>query len=102
MAITYVDTDRLRDIASKIETHTNDYEREVNSLFKRFEEVPYSSKEWVGNQSEEYFKRVAMDKSNFIEIANMLRKYVKKINDDADRIEDDIKRIQEKESRGEM
>ena len=54
-------------------------------------EVPYNTKEWVGNQSIKYFNLIALEKSDYLEFGEKIKSFGKKILDDAQSIDTQIK-----------
>lgn len=80
MNITYINTTELEEIAKQLIEYAGDFESEINSLFTRFSDVPYITKEWVGNKSEFYFNRIGNDKQKYITFANNLRQIGYEIN----------------------
>ncbi len=73
MAISYINTAEVEDIAKEVISLANEFNTEINNLFNRFSEVPNISKEWVGSQSSFYFKRAANDKKIYNDFANKLK-----------------------------
>ena len=90
MAITYVDTQKCREISSNIISSANQLDVLFNKLFKRFSEVPYVTKEWVGQTSQKYFSIVSLEKSDFLDFSDKLKEFGKKISEDMDQIENSI------------
>ena len=66
MAITYINTDKLRDINDNINHLVQDYYREINSMFTKFSNVPDGTHEWVGETSEKYFQEIGLEKNDYI------------------------------------
>lgn len=83
MAISYMNTTEVESIANDVISLANDFNTEINNLFKRFSDVPYVTREWVGNQAEFYFNRVSNDKKQYIDFANSLKSVGNKLNSDA-------------------
>ena len=97
MAVSSIDTERVSDLANEILFLENDYEIQINRLFKMLSEVPYITKEWVGNQSERYFRTILLDKNDYINFGKEIRKYARKILDDSERMSDAIEETQKNE-----
>lgn len=83
MAITYIDTERLKDINLEISNLIKNYYNEINSMFNKFSNVPYLTREWVGQSSEKYFGQVMLEKQDYLEFGRMLEEYNKAILDTA-------------------
>lgn len=90
MAISYVDTKRLKEISKNVILLSNRYDVLINELFKTFSLVPFETKEWVGQSSQKYFKIVSFDKIDFLKFGEHIREYGKRISNDAELIEDKI------------
>ncbi len=73
MAITYVNTTELDDIAEKLSSLSNDYLNEINNLFNRLSEVPSETKEWTGTQSKKYLNIILRDKKEYLEVGNKMK-----------------------------
>lgn len=99
MAITRCDTKQMQDIANDITSLANEYEQKITKMFNRLANVPYDTKEWIGNQSEKYFKTILLDKTSFIELGENIKKYSKMISDYVSEIESTVKSVSEIESR---
>ncbi len=97
-SIVYAETNQIKQIAKEIIDLGNDFESTINDLFKKFSDVPYSTKEWVGNQSEKYFDLVSLEKDDYIDFANKIRSYGEKLNRDVNDIESTINTVIKKES----
>ena len=100
MAVTYVDTDKLKDIAASIDKSATEYDVLINKLFKRLLETPVLTKEWSGDQSKKYFGYVALDKTEFLNFGTKIKEFSKKINDDASLLSSNIsnaKKIEKKD-----
>lgn len=102
MNFTYVDTDSLDEISSSIIELVGDYDIEINNLFKRFSNVPYETREWVGQSAEYYFKTVALDKTTFIDFGNSIREFAYKIANDSEKLRNTINNCVDNESRKEL
>lgn len=90
MAITYADTNEMKDIAQTVSNLCLEYNQEITNLFTKLINVPYETKEWIGESAEYYFKQVLLDKTDFINFGNALNEYSKKILEDALKIEETI------------
>ena len=73
MAITYVNTTELDDIAEKLSSLSNDYLNEINNLFNRLSEVPSETTEWTGTQSKKYLNIILRDKMEYLEVGNKMK-----------------------------
>ena len=90
MAVSYIDTQKIKDISQNIISEANKYDVIINKLFKRLIEMPFVTKEWIGNRAEEYIDYVSLDKSEFISFGEKLRDLGKRISEDSDIMEDKI------------
>ncbi len=75
MAVTYMDTEKLRDIEENINYLIQDYYREINSMFTKFSNVPEVTHEWVGETSKKYFQEVGFEKNDFIYFGQTLASF---------------------------
>lgn len=99
MAITHCNTTDLRDIATDINSLANEYEQVITKMFNRLANVPYETKEWIGGQSEQYFRTILMDKGEFLSLGENIKKYSNLIKNSADAIDTCIKNNNTMESR---
>lgn len=90
MAIKYVDTTEAKAIAKDFLKTCNDLEDEFNKFFKKMSEVPTTSKEWIGDSAEYYFKKVDEDKIQYVKFVNSLRSVGKSLNANMREISDCI------------
>lgn len=97
-SVVYAETNQIKKIANEIIELGNDFETIINEMFKKFSDVPYSTKEWVGRQSDKYFDLVALEKDDYVDLANKIRSYGEKLNDDVEDIESTINSVIKKES----
>jgi hypothetical protein len=86
MDFEYADTDKIDDIARDIVSLANDYDLEITKLFKRFSNVPYETKEWVGDSSIFYFKTIALDKSEYIKFGELIRGFAHTLTNSSEEI----------------
>lgn len=80
MAIKYVDTNEVKAIASDFLKICNDLDDEFNKFFRKMSEVPTTSKEWIGDSAEYYFRKLDKDKSQYVNFVNSLRSIGKSLN----------------------
>ncbi len=71
----YIDTDAIIKKGQKIEQLSTDYSILINKLFNRLQNVPYESKEWIGDVSKYYTKIISMDKENFLNFGKNISQY---------------------------
>ena len=90
MAISYVDTKRLKETSKNIIYLSNRYDVLINDLFKMLSLVPYGTKEWVGQSSQKFFKYASLDKIEYLKFGEKIREYGKRLSEDAESIEDKI------------
>lgn len=89
--ITYINSEKLNEIGNSVVSLASDYDVQINKLFKRLTSVPTVTKEWVGNQANNYFNNISLDKSDFLNVGNQIRNYGKYLIDAAQDIERQIK-----------
>lgn len=89
--ITKVNTDKMEEISKDINSAINDLEDEINALFNRFANVPTGTKEWIGNQANYYFSRIALDKKQYLMLIGRLKSIAKEIGSEASSIQTSIK-----------
>lgn len=97
MAISYINTTEVESIANDMISLANEFNTEIDNLFKRFSEVPHTTREWVGNQSEFYFNKIANDKNQYTDFANLLKSIGNKLNSDANEAKNCINKNYEQE-----
>lgn len=91
--IKYADTDEIRNIAGEIKSLANEYEREIMQLFRRFNNVPDITKEWIGGSSVKFFDIVSFDKEDFDNVGETIKSYADKLISDAENIESSIGKV---------
>lgn len=91
--IKYADTDEIKQLASDIKNLANEYEREIMELFRRFNNVPNVTKEWIGGQSGKFFDIVSFDKEDFDNVGETIKSYADKLVSDSDFIESRINKV---------
>lgn len=82
MAISYIKTEEVENITKELLSLISEVSEEFNYLYSKFSRVPRVTKEWVGNQSDYYFKRVESDKKQYTVFVNQLKNIPIKINRD--------------------
>ncbi len=80
MAISYINTDEVENIANNISSQVNLYNKKIDDLFRRFSEVPTITREWVGTQSDKYFNIVEGQKKDFVKFGKDLQALVDRLN----------------------
>ena len=83
MAVTYINTDELEDISRNIVSLSKDLSDEFNSLFDRLINVPTVTQEWIGRQSQYYFRKAYYDKRQYSVFANKINELGTRIGTDA-------------------
>lgn len=96
MAQITINTNELYKNAQNINILTKDTIDEFNSLFKKIEEVPYVSREWVGINSERFSNLAKEDKIKYYKFVEDLNLYSKFLSDFANSIEICINNIRGK------
>ncbi|NLC48224.1 MAG: hypothetical protein GX758_02570 [Tenericutes bacterium] len=102
MDFQYADTDKMDDIARDIISLANDYDLQITKLFKRFSNVPYETKEWVGDSSIFYFKTIALDKNEFVKFSELIKGFAYTILNNSDKIKETINLNVQDESKEEI
>ena len=90
MAFTYVNIEKLEDTSKKIIDLVNQYDIEITNLFKMLSNVPYETREWVGQSAQYYFKTISLDKVDFLNFGNNIRSFANKITIDKSEIEKNV------------
>ena len=89
--ISYIDTDKVENIANELSKAATDIENEFTTLYKRFSNVPTVTKEWVGNQANLYFSRIAGDKQQYLNLADSIRNLSKELRTEAASTKSNVK-----------
>lgn len=90
MEIEYIDTQSVEEVATQISSLNNEYIALINKLFDRLSDVPDNTREWVGNQSENYLKLILLEKEDFFIISDDIKKYATFLKDFATDCEETI------------
>ena len=85
--ISYIDTEKVSDIATELNSAADDLDAELGSLFKRLMEVPTVSKEWTGEQSETYFAGTEIDKRGCDQLVQQIRSISQELANEASNID---------------
>lgn len=93
MARIDIDTVLLNERGKKIINLTNDLNDEFNRLFKRIEDVPSVTKEWIGDSSVRFVNIAKFEKNKYYKFKDDLSLYGKFLCDFADSTENYISRI---------
>ena len=88
--ISYIDTDKVKDVARNLQSIVDELDMEFNTLFKRLSNVTSVTQEWVGDQAETYFMVVASDKQQYITFINELRGICRELKSEASLVQDRI------------
>lgn len=99
MSVTYIDTNKIQSIGTDIIKLSTEYQVEINRLFKRLNEVPMVTREWVGQQANKYFNIIAFDKNDYLEFGEQIKRLGKEVLKIADSFEVQIKKNADEESR---
>lgn len=99
MGITYANTVELESIANELISLSDEYNSEIDKLFKRIAAVPTETKEWTGTQSKKYCSIVSRDKEQFLEVGKQLKYIGNKIKKDALEINSCISNCNNNESK---
>lgn len=82
-----VDTRELRDKGLHMRNNVKILNDNLNKLFKRIEEVPSVSNEWVGDSSIKFVQFAKVDKTKYYKIKDDLDIYGKYLCDFSDSLE---------------
>ena len=93
----YIDTDKMYDVGNEIVNLATEYELEITRLFKRLNNVPYITKEWVGNQAEKYISIVALDKNEYMDFGEAIKEYGKSLKKCSQMLNEEIINMKNKE-----
>ena len=80
MAIKYADTTEVKDIANEIIKLCNDLDSEFNKFFNKMNNVPITSREWVGQTATYYFSTYEKDRLEYKKFVNSIRLLAKSLN----------------------
>lgn len=86
IAISYVNDREMKEISKQIISLSDEFNTEINNLFKRLNEVPTITREWVGTKSNFYFNRIYQEKAKYNNFANNIKDIGRKINYDINEI----------------
>lgn len=92
MSISYINTREVEEISKELFSLSLELDKEINSLFLRFSEVPTVTGEWVGNKSQFYFNRIANDKKQYNEFSRELREMANKLSSDVYNVQSCMKK----------
>lgn len=81
--ISYIDTEKVETIATEVYRRAKGLDAYFDSLFRRLNNVPDVTKEWVGNQSKNYFTKIARDKKQYINLVNDLKEISRELENEA-------------------
>lgn len=87
MANFEIDTDKMREIASNILAKTEDLNQDLDSLYKKVENINNTSGEWTGNSAEGFVNSVKVEKQNYYDLKNTLVDYANYLISEANNID---------------
>ncbi|MBR5662915.1 MAG: hypothetical protein IKX00_04660 [Bacilli bacterium] len=95
--ISNFDTVRVEEISKDLIKYADEYTDLINAFFKRLDQVPNITKEWIGNQANYYFNHVALEKKKYIKFGNLLRNIPIKLTNDSAEISNHLLKQAKKE-----
>ena len=81
-----LETNDIENVGQNIISLANEYEVLITKLFKRLNDMPYTTKEWIGNEAQQYIQLVLMNKEEFVEFGNELKSFGIEIAQSASKI----------------
>ena len=91
MAISYVNTNELDTIGAEIISLTGELETEISSLYNRLGNVPMTTREWVGEKAEFYFRKIGEDKQKYLDFVSKIKEVGYMLRDNSMFIQSTIK-----------
>ena len=79
----HINTNEIEHVGYEIANIANEYEVLIAKLFKRISDMPYVTKEWIGNEAQKYVDLVLMSREEFVEFGNELKAFGNEISDSA-------------------
>ena len=95
--ITKFDTNKVEEIKTDLNNLADEYTALITKFFKRMEDVPIITREWVGNKAEYYFGVVSREKDNYINYGILLKNIATKLGNDVDQISSQITKVVKRE-----
>lgn len=100
MGLSYFNSNEVESIAVDIKNYATEFNTEIDNLFRRLSEVPTVTKEWVGGQSELYFRMICTDKDKYKDFGNKLYKIGEVLSSDINDVQTCAKENQANEEKG--
>ncbi|GEM_PF-1549175 len=91
-AISYAETSEIESISDELLVLANDINLEFNSLFERLAEVPRGTQEWIGGQADIYFRIIATERAQYIDLTNVIRNISKELKIESTELDNAIDR----------
>jgi len=95
--ITKFDTNKVDEIKTDLNNLADEYTALITKFFKRMEEIPTITREWIGNQAEYYFGTVSREKINYVNYGILLKNIPTKLGNDLDQISNQINKVIKRE-----
>lgn len=97
--VTYMDTAKVDEIRKDLLDLANQYNDKITQLFKRISNIPYETKEWIGNQANKYFDiLINNDKKEFLNFGYNLVSIATKLSNDIYLVTGNINKLNKLES----
>ena len=75
-----VDTKKMHEYAKDLMLLTNDIHETLDSLFNRLSVINSKTNEWVGLSSENFIKKINVEKIDYFELTKILYQYGKQLD----------------------
>lgn len=92
MAEFQIDTFKLRETGNDIIKLTNELNEIFNSLFTKINNMPVTTKEWTGNASLEFVRKINIERKYYNAFKDNLCKYGRLLINTSDKLESDAKK----------
>ena len=87
MAYIECDTEKMRENGTKIQNLASELNEIINEYYKRIENMPTVTGEWIGDSAEKFVSYVISSKRSTVNFCNSLNSYGKYFVDSAEAIE---------------
>lgn len=94
MNFEYGDSENIIEIAKDIINSANEYNIEINNLFKKLTSISTETKEWIGTKANRYNQIVSLDKQQYLDFYENLKSFSNELINIANNIDNCVKMTQ--------
>jgi uncharacterized protein YukE len=90
MAYIEIDLVKTKECGQEMKKYINEYREIIDQFYKKIDNMPFVTKEWVGQSAEKFSGLVKQDKTEYDKIAEILDLYSDNLINTADRLNNSL------------